>query len=280
MLLRAVLKAWLLPPGGFLFGFGLAFILLLIGSGEGAFKRGFRRFGFGILLLSSLGLYLSSTPFLAAFLSGSIEQYPALDLARVERLAAEGESPAIVILGAGHLSNAKEFQAYSEFGLMTVDKFALERLRYGAFLQRQTGLPVLVTGGGDGHWSQAALMAESLQRDFQVPVNWLEARSRTTWENARYSRQILKAENIGRVILVTHAFHMRRAVYAFQQQGFQVLPAPTAYGQRQFGGLGNWLPSVAAMHEVRRVLHEYLGLWVYRYLSPELDPVRPSERSA
>lgn len=262
MLMRAMLKTVLLPPGVFLLGLWLAFILLVFARNSTVL----RRWGLGVLLVCNLGLYLFSTPFMASILSQSIEQHPPLDLTTLKK----GKPAAIVILGAGDYNNAKEFAPYSEFGSMTVDGFTLERMRYGAFLHRQTDLPMLVSGAGDEQ-SVASLMAESLQRDFQVRATWLEGNSRTTWENARNSKRILNAEAISKVIVVTHGFHMRRAVYAFEQQGFEVVPAPTVYSNRRAGsGVKHWLPNVAAMHEVRRALHEHAGLWVYRYLSPEV----------
>ena len=54
-------------------------------------------------------------------------------------------------------------------------------------------------------------MKQVLEREFQVPVTWVEETSRNTLENARGSFQVLGAAGIRRVYLVTHAWHMPRA---------------------------------------------------------------------
>ena len=71
--------------------------------------------------------------------------------------------------------------------------------------------------------SEAQIMADSLAQDFNVNTRWLEGQSRTTWENAQYSAQMLQAEGIQRVVLVTDAWHMPRSRWSYEQFGFQVL---------------------------------------------------------
>jgi uncharacterized SAM-binding protein YcdF (DUF218 family) len=68
-------------------------------------------------------------------------------------------------------------------------------------------------------------MAEVLNNEFNQVVRWKEQNSRNTAENALYTKEILSQENITHIILVTHAFHMHRAVEQFKQQGLQVMPA-------------------------------------------------------
>ena len=73
----------------------------------------------------------------------------------------------------------------------------------------------------------------------------LENNSRNTNDNALYTAVVLNNRQIQRILLVTSAFHMRRAVPLFERQGFEVIPAPTDY-QRLVGSpvLPGWLPSV------------------------------------
>ena len=70
-------------------------------------------------------------------------------------------------------------------------------------------------------------MAASLEREFGVPVRWVETRSRTTHENAVLSAAVLKRDGIDRVVLVTHVFDTRRAIAEFEAQGLSVVVAPT-----------------------------------------------------
>ena len=102
-------------------------------------------------------------------------------------------------------------------------------MRAGALLHRRTGLPILVTGGTlrTSEPPVAALMADSLVHDFQVPARWVERESRDTWENARLSAAILHEQGITSVYVVTQAWHMRRAIVAFADTGITVTAAPT-----------------------------------------------------
>jgi uncharacterized SAM-binding protein YcdF (DUF218 family) len=201
----------------------------------------------------SLGLPVVST----ALIDG-LQIYPALAENEIES-AAQGPPAAIVILSAGRRSYAPEY------GGETVDNIALERIRYGATLARRTGLPVLVSGGliEDGRIPLARLMADVLMRDYALEAKWQEGRSGTTAENAIFSSEILKQAGIMRVVLVTHAWHMKRARDAFAAQGMTVIPAPTAfYGRTPSDLMQTLTPSFAALRMSGYAIHEIVGgLW-------------------
>ena len=83
----------------------------------------------------------------------------------------------------------------------------LERLNYGAWLSRMTHLPILLSSD----YGNAAAMAVSLNRDFQVPARWVEWRSLDTFENARNSAVILRANHVNSILLVTSSYpHVAR----------------------------------------------------------------------
>lgn len=210
----------------------------------------------GLLLGLGLGsLYLLSTGLVAGWLAAGLEREPALNPA-----AAQGYQ-AIVILGGGRDLAAPEYG-----GADVPNYWATARLRYGAHLYRQTGLPLLVSGGtvyGERN-AEASLMAEALIRDFVVNVRWQEAGSRTTWENAGNSRALLKPEGVDRILLVTTASHMRRARMAFEHAGFTVRSAPTDFADFSRLPLALQLvPSAQALLYSRQALHEYIGLVWY-----------------
>ena len=151
-----------------------------------------------------------------------------------------------------------------ELGRPTVGRLTLERLRYGAVVARATELPVLVTGGASrpGIPSRAALMREVLEGELGVSVRWVESGSGDTLGNARASRDLLDAEGIERVLLVTHAWHMPRAAAAFESTGLAVVPAPTAFRDWPEPRFSTIVPSARSLQESSWALHEWLGrLW-------------------
>ena len=249
MVLRYFLKALALPPV-------LNILLILIALwGMGRWPR-LRN---AVITLSTLSLLLLSLPITAGWLASLVETYPALDMERQDF----SHYQAIVILGSGRYSDAPEYG-----GQDVPRAIGLERLRYGARLHKHTGLPVLVTGGkweGEDS-SEAEFMAAVLRQDFNVEATWQEMVSRTTWENAQYSKRIAEDVGFNRIVLVTHAWHMARAVYSFEHVDFEVLAAPTV-----FYSLGadevefqDWLPSIAGLQRSVYILHELLGRVWYR----------------
>lgn len=196
-----------------------------------------------------------SLPLTAHELMRGLEVYPALNA-----LTLRGrEAPqAIVVLGGDRYANAEEYGGEDTVGTVT-----LERLRYGAYLQRKTGLPILVSGGAPfGERSPLAqLMRVALARDFQIPARWVEDRSADTIENARFSYEILQAAGVTRIYLVTHAWHLRRAVPLFERAGFKVTPAPTAFTNISPPVLLGYFPSAGALRLSSRALHERIGYW-------------------
>ena len=100
-----------------------------------------------------------------------------------------------------------------------------------------------------------------MQKEFSVPVRWLENQSYNTYQNAKFSTEILKNHNIKHVFLVTNAWHMRRAIWAFKQFNIQAIAAPIVQqplNQYQI------LPSLSALHYSRIAIHEYLGILWYK----------------
>ena len=207
------------------------------------------------LVLYLVALLVLSTSLVSYALMDSLEVFPALGAAEIEALAHQDKT-AIVILSAGRRIYAPEF------GGETVDELALERLRYGAELAKKTGLPVLVSGGlgtpRDPPYAQ--LMADVLLSDYGIAARWQEAASINTAENAMFSTAVLKAAGIEKVVLVTHAWHMKRARASFVGNGVAVVPAPTAFaGHIQGFSYLLLLPNARALRMSGFALHEMVG---------------------
>ena len=117
-------------------------------------------------------------------------------------------------------------------------------------------------------------MAAVLRDEWGLTRVWQEGLSKNTRENARYTAELLGAKGIERILLVSHALHLPRAVPEFERQGLSVLPAPTG-----FTSLGaaeslwlRWLPTAAALEQSGYVLHEWMGIAVYGVLSDASVP--------
>ena len=73
---------------------------------------------------------------------------------------------------------------------------------------------------------------------------------------------------VDRVLLVTHSWHMRRAILAFEAHGFQVVPAPTMFHGVPPEGLDGWTPSAKALRHTSWALHEWIGRLYYSTREP------------
>ncbi len=220
----------------------------------------------GPLLLITLGLWrgrkalawlgLASAWFLSAPLSVGW-MLSGLEPAQPGDMAAMRSADAIVILAGGQRRFAPEY------GDATVNAYSLERIRYGARLARETGLPVMVTGGTVREAQpEAVLMREALVTDFGITPRWVEVSSRDTADNAGFSARILSADGVQNIVLVTHAAHMPRAGQAFREAGLAVIEAPTAWqGNPQAGAFDpvDLLPTPRGALSGWYAAHEWLG---------------------
>jgi uncharacterized SAM-binding protein YcdF (DUF218 family) len=244
-LIFEMLSGWLMPP--------LNGLLLLI---AGLLIRRWRpRLGLGLLIGGVALLWACGTPLLADRSLRLLEVEPP-----ARPLMGTGAGAIVVLSGGTYISAP-------EYGSDTVGPWTLERLRYAARLYRQTSLPVLVTGGPTlgAHSSEAEQMRDALEQDFGTPVRWLESTGMDTLENATASEKLLREEGITRVLLVTHAWHMRRARLAFEHAGLQVVPAPMGFTTRtEHSVLTSVVPNARGMLTMRTALHELIGLLWYR----------------
>lgn len=201
-----------------------------------------------VALVAVASLWALATPALGLRLLAILERRPPWS-------AAESRAEAIVVLDAGRLLCSDSFSAGAIVKLAT-----LARLRTAAEIARATGLPLLASGDG-----AAELMAEVLRDDFAVEPRWLETESRDTAESARQVAAILAAEGIQRIVLVTHGWHLPRAVRAFERVGLVVEPAPAAASgpDRWERGAMALVPSVRGLQASHAAIHESLGLVVY-----------------
>lgn len=225
-----------------------------------------RRTGLAIVLISSILLYACCTQYVSERLLNLVENLvpppSADDLASAQ---------AIAVL-SGDVYHGKPGGVPDDVGLLT-----LERLRLAASLYHAHPLPVLVTGGiaGNNAESSAALMADTLQRDYGIKTTWLEERADNTYQNGAFSAELLKANGISRVIVVTEAWHLPRGIWSFAHAGMTAIPAPA---QRTYITAGiDWSELEADYGSFAKsfyALHELLGLAYYRL---RFGPVNPAD---
>jgi len=165
---------------------------------------------------------------------------------------------AIVILGAG-LTSSSTMQQPNLNGQL------LERVRFGAYLQRKTNLPILVTGAGShATFTEAEIMKKVLEEEFHAHVDFVENQSNSTAENAMFSHEILKENNIKTIFLVSNSWHLKRAEYMFQHYAPNIKTIPIAdfaYASKRFDfDREDYIFSLATPYYQRRFYRELFGL--------------------
>jgi uncharacterized SAM-binding protein YcdF (DUF218 family) len=251
---KPVIGALILPPVPFL-------LLVLIGARLLLPRRGL---GWLVILVSVVLLWLSASTGAVRLVSRLLPPPPALSFDRVRELRAEAVAKkplAIVILGAGSESFAPEY------GVSSLRYGSLERLRYGLWLAGQTGAPVAFSGGTghaeEGSPAEAKVAAKIAADEFGRPLRWTESGSRDTRENAALTLAMLKPAGINHIVLVTHGYHMPRALRAFTEAagpGIQVEAAPMGLAKSLESPALEWMPSAAGFRDMRRLLHELAGI--------------------
>jgi len=234
--LRLIAYALLIPPTCLLF---LTLLGLLL-------QYRYRRLGYIVACNGALFLLVLALPAVAQSLLVPLEQ-------NLPLTPPPDDPPQAIVILSGDVQRTSG-------KLMYPGAVSLVRERAGAALARQTGLPVLITGGKirSSDTPVGDLMATSLQEDFGVPARWVERVSFDTWENAHMSAPILKENGIHSIYVVTSAWHMRRALLAFADTGIAVTAAPTHF-DRVSTDLIDFLPSTVGWTTSFLALHEWIG---------------------
>ena len=235
---KTVLKQLALPPSGL-------FVLAVVGA---LLLRWRPRTGGVVLALALVCLWLLSLPVIADALTRSIQHYGPFDAATAPK------AEAIVILGGG----GERVQA-PEYGGPEPGPYLLERLAYGAYLARRTGLPVLVSG-----WHlEAVAMRNSLRDSFAIEPRWVDSQSYDTFDNARNSARMLSRDGVHRIVLVTSTQHMWRAAHEFHDTGLSLTPAPVglvpAKPVTNIVDVLRYIPDAQALERSHEVIYELLG---------------------
>jgi uncharacterized SAM-binding protein YcdF (DUF218 family) len=208
--------------------------------------------GLALVLGASLMLFAVATPAVSSWLLRRAE-------AGVPRQVDFSGAQAIVVLGGGaRVGNGADIPD-------RLLALSYERLVLAKDASRELHLPVAVSGGrfAGQHNSEGALMKAALESEFGVPVTWNEDQSRTTWENAVFTAALLRQAGIPKVVVVTHRWHLPRAVRSFERAGMQAVPWPTPETVPHGSSLHDFLPNMSALQDSFFGLHEIIGGFYY-----------------
>jgi len=237
-----IAKAFLLPPGLFC-------LLLIIG-----FLR-WSKSGKKWVFLSLFLIYFFSLPPIAYFLTKPLQKYPPVSIQQIKQSGAQ----AILILSSGRRTQAIEYNNQD-----VPNAFYFERLRYGAWLHKKTKLPIFITGGLEKK-KLSEIGRDFLAQNWYIKTQDIENQSTTTWENALLSERMFKRHKINSIVLVSHAWHLPRAMKAFNKTQLNVLPAGTVYLSNYQFIWQDLLPSINALHQNYYALHEWTGRAWYSF---------------
>ena len=204
--------SWILPPGLFVILLAALAIYLTKYSGRLAVAVG----------IGTIIFYLMCTGFVAERFMGQLEKKYSPP-AQIETMGAD----AIVLLGGGAIRDVQDVD-----GSGVLCSSPASRLLTAVRLQKILNVPILLSGGQVYKDSaNEALISERVLLSLGVPKEkiLLETKSVNTTQNAIFSAEILREKKLNRPVLVTSAFHMRRAVLNFSRQGFEVIAYPTDF---------------------------------------------------
>ena len=250
---KAFFAVLVLPP--------VPLLLLVLVGARLMFTR--RLLAWFFVLLGVLGIWFSCTQAVGFALSDWLLKPPhALTASGIAELK-RAPKTVIVVLGGGRQLLAPEY------GVSNLKPRTVDRLRYGVWLARETGLP-LGFSGGIGHWSpggpsEAEIAARIAEREFGLKLKHLEGESRDTRENGSRTVSMLRPLGVEQIVLVTHDYHMRRALKNFEWAiassggGMRVIAAPMGLPMDGPPTFLDWFPSAEGFERTRVTFHEWLG---------------------
>jgi uncharacterized SAM-binding protein YcdF (DUF218 family) len=245
-------------------------LLLLLGGGGISFW--WRRSGFSLAVLGLLVIWIPSTPLFSDWFQGTLEsRYPP------SRVEAVPRADAIVALG-GSVGAPRPPRVYPDLS------GASDRVWHAVRLYKAGKAPYIIASGGTLPWKdqqfREAPVMKRLLTSWGVPADsvLLESSSANTYENAIHTAELIEARRFERVLLVTSALHMRRALATFRSAGVAAVPVATDY--RVAGGetsLFDLFPSAGALDGSTAAIREYVGYIVYDWRGWIADVVHQGE---
>ena len=252
--IKKLIEAMIFPPGiviiAFLLIFFISFIDFLKRKAKVAKPAGYIIFIPAISLLSAVILYLFSIQPVSNMLLIPLEtNYPVPPAKMI------GKPSAIIVLSSG---------AYNK---MTLDGDSFNRLLGGFKLYKKYRVPVIVSGGYAASTVSVAKAMSNILLEIGVPKSFVitEDKSDDTYQNARYVLRICGRRGLKRIILVTSAYHMSRAMFLFNEfkGGIKIIAYPTDFKTDKHYNIYGYFPQLGNLIISEEAMHEYIGYFYY-----------------
>jgi uncharacterized SAM-binding protein YcdF (DUF218 family) len=220
----------------------------------------------GAFIILSLGAWTSL---------GALMMHPLED--RFQRPASLPEKvDGIVVLGGGFEAGVNLVRGGYELN-SSGDRF----VEAAILAARHPEAKIVVTGGAgdlildgeaDGVTAPRLLTALGVAPERLI----LESKSRNTYENAVFTKEMVNAKPGETWLLVTSAFHMPRSVGLFRNAGFDVVPWPSDYrtSGKETIGIAQDNP-LDSLQNMSIALREWVGLFAY-WSTGRIDQLLPS----
>ncbi|MGH6977189.1 MAG: YdcF family protein [Stellaceae bacterium] len=229
-------------------------LLILLAAGAWRLSATRRRKGLALVVLV-----------LVAGVAVAIEPLAALPLVPLESRFPELHTLPDKVDGIILLGGAVDPERTAEYGQVALNRSAARVTETLRLARHYPAVRIVLSGGVGGllnePTTEAAATAQLLTELGVAPSRLvIEDRSRTTHENAVFSKRIADPKPGEVWILVTSADHMPRAVGCFRQIGWPVVPDPVDFEavRRLHISLAGGLDSIGV------AAHEWLGLVFYR----------------
>ncbi|RZB33771.1 MAG: hypothetical protein SRB2_03701 [Desulfobacteraceae bacterium Eth-SRB2] len=245
-MMKKILKPFLLPPG--------IFIILIIFTGAWILHKKNWKAGIMTLLFGGFAWALSISPVSDAMIRSLESEYG---------ISKKIQGDVIILLGHGVFDEAPDLT-----GQGAPSGIYLTRIVTAVRLQKRLNIPIIVSGTEvsedkviKGHIVKRFLL------DLGVPADKIitEDKSRDTFENAKFTQKICARLGFTSPIMVTSAYHLKRAIMSFEKAGIEVLPFPAGFiscRDKQYKW-NAYLPGDFRKSSI--AISEYLGMIFYKY---------------
>ena len=148
-----------------------------------------------------------------------------------------------------------------------------DRLTHAIDLYKKKKIRKILISGGSGVLSFEGKPESLMLKEFAITTGVrardivIDTTSRNTWENAKNARRILVQNGAqGEALVITSAFHMKRAAGCFEHLGVHIETFPTDYygGPIRFTPDELIIPKLSALQKWTILIKEWVGILAYK----------------